>query len=83
MFLIIESGNRVEVCRRLSPTESLDCAHHAERYGDAIGYAVDTSQEYPTGLGADVDVTIQPTKKVGAAHVWNSKGFYFVEGATE
>ncbi len=83
MFLIIESGHQVEVCRRLSPTEPLDCAHHAKRYGDAIGYEVDTETSMPTGLGADVDVTIQPTKKAGAVHGWNSQGFCFAEGATE
>lgn len=83
MFLIIESGHCVEVCRKLSPTEPLDCAHHAARYGRAIGYAIDTDNPGPTGLGADVDVTIQPTKKPGAVHVWQSRGFYFAEGATE
>lgn len=83
MFLIIERGYQVEVCRRLSPSEPLDCAHHAARYGQAIGYAIDTDNPGPTGLGADVDVTIQPTKKPGAVHVWQSRGFYFAEGATE
>lgn len=83
MFLLIESGGRLEVCRRLSPTETLDCAHHAERYGRAIGYRFDTETPGSTGLGADIDVTIQPTKKPGAAHVWNSAGFYFAEGETE
>lgn len=83
MYLIIESGHAVQVCRRLSPTEPLDCAHHAERYGRAIGYRIDTGSPGPTGLGADVDVTIQPTKKPGAVHVWNSRGFYFAEGETE
>jgi hypothetical protein len=81
MFLIIESGRQVEVCRRLAPNELLDCAHHAARYGRAIGYPIDTDSPGPTGLGADVDVTIQPTKKPGAAHVWNSAGFYFAERA--
>jgi hypothetical protein len=77
VFLIIESGYRIEVCRQLSPTELIDCAHHAERYARAIGYPIDTDNPCPTGLGADVDVTIQPTKKPGAVHVWQSRGFYF------
>jgi hypothetical protein len=81
MFLIIECGHRVEVCRRLSPSEQLDCAHHAQRYGHSIGYGIDTDNPTPAGIGADVDVTIQPTKKPGAVHVWASKGFYFSEGA--
>ena len=83
MYLIIESGHTVEVCRRLSPTEPLDCAHHAARYGRAVGYAINTENPGPAGLGAGIDVTIQPTKKPGAVHVWNSAGFYFAEGATE
>jgi hypothetical protein len=83
MFLIIESGGQVQVCRQLSPTESLDCAHHAEKYADAIGYPLDIEHPTHTGIGADVDVTIQPTKKPGAAHVWNSRGYCFAEGDTE
>lgn len=83
MFLIIERGYTVEVCRPLAPNESLDCAHHAARYGRMIGYPIDTDNPMPTGLGADIDVTIQPTKKPGAVHVWSSKGFNFAEGATE
>lgn len=75
MFLIIECGHTVEVCRPLAPNESLDCAHHAARYGHAIGYAIDTENPVPVGIGADIDVTIQPTKKPGAVHVWNSAGF--------
>lgn len=77
MHLIIESGGTVEVCRKLAPTESIDCAHHAERYGRAIGYDIETETPGPAGLGADVDVTIQRTKKPGAAVVWSSAGFYF------
>jgi hypothetical protein len=77
MYLIIESGHQVEVCRRLAPTELLDCVHHAERYAQAIGYDLDTESPQHTGIGADVDVTIQRTKKPGAAVVWNSAGFYF------
>lgn len=77
MFLIIESSGIVESIRQLSPTESLDCQHHAKRYADAIGYELDIDNPCPTGLGADIDITIQPSKKPGAAHVWNSKGFYF------
>lgn len=76
MFLIIESGGRVEVNRRLAPHELLNCAHHAEKYGRAIGYTFGIDSPCPTGLGADIDVTIQPTKKPGAVHVWNSAGFY-------
>lgn len=83
MFLIIESGGEVQVCRRLAPRELLDCAHHAQRYGQTIGYDFDTDNPTRTGLGADIDVTIQPTKKPGAVHVWNSAGFYMVEGAGE
>jgi hypothetical protein len=83
MFLIIESGGTVEVCRQLSPTESLDCTHHAERYAQAIGYPLDTDNPTDTGTGADIDVTVQPTKKPGAVHVWNSRGFYFTEDATQ
>lgn len=83
MFLIIESGHSVEVCRPLAPYEPLDCAHHAQRYGRMIGYEVDTDNPTDTGIGADIDVTIQPTKKPGAVHIWNSKGFYFAEGVTE
>ncbi len=49
----------------------------------AMGYPLDLENPGPTGLGADVDVTIQPTRKPGAVHVWNSQGFYFAEGATE
>jgi hypothetical protein len=67
-------------------TEDADCPAcrtHAERYARAIGYALDTDNPGPTGLGADVDVTIQPTKKPGAVHVWCSRGYYFAEGATE
>jgi hypothetical protein len=79
MYLIIESGQRVEVCRTLSPTEPLDCDHHAERYARAIGYALDTDNPCHTGIGADVDVTIQPTKKPGAVHVWNSRGYFFTD----
>lgn len=82
MYLVIESGGQVEVCRRLSPTELLDCAHHAAQYGRAIGYLVDTGNPGPAGIGADIDVTIQPYKKPGA-RVWNSRGFYFCEGMTE
>lgn len=76
MYLIIESAGRVEVCRQLSPSEPLDLAHHAQRYGQAIGYEFDTDSPQDTGLGADIDVTIQPTKKPGAVRVWNSAGFY-------
>lgn len=83
MFLLIESGGMVEVLRPLAPNEPLDCAHHAARYGRAIGYSIDTDNPCPTGLGADIEVTIQPTKKPGAVHVWQSKGFYFSEGETE
>lgn len=83
MFLIIESGHEVQLVRRLSPTEPLCPAHHAARYAMAIGYPIDTDNPCPTGLGADIDVTIQPTKKPGAVHVWNSAGFYYAEGATE
>lgn len=83
MFLLIESGGRVEVLRPLAPNETLDCAYHAARYGRAIGYAIDTDNPGPTGLGADIDVTIQPTKQVGACHVWQSRGFDFAEGAAE
>lgn len=83
MFLIIESGGHIEVCRRLAPNELLNCAHHAARYARAIGYRIDTDESIPTGMGADVDVTIKPTKKPGAVHVWNSRGFYFAEGETE
>lgn len=83
MFLLIESAGRVEVSRPLAPNETLDCAHHAARYGRAIGYPIDTDNPGPAGLGADIDVTIQPTKKPGACHVWQSRGFYFAEGATE
>jgi len=83
MFLLIESGGMVEVLRPLAPNEPLDCAHHAARYGRAIGYSIDTDNPCPAGLGADIDVTIQPTKQVGACHVWQSRGFYFAEGATE
>jgi len=83
MYLLIESGGRVEVSRPLAPNESLDCAHHAARYALAIGYELDTDNPGPTGLGADVDVTIQPTKAPGAVRVWNSAGFDFAEGATE
>lgn len=83
MFLLIESGGQVEVLRPLAPRETLDCAHHAARYGRAIGYDIDTDKPCPAGLGADIEVTIQPTKKPGACHVWQSRGFYFAEGATE
>ena len=83
MFLLIESGGQVEVLRPLVPNETLDCAHHAARYGRAIGYQIDTDNPCPAGLGADIEVTIQPTKKPGACHVWQSRGFYFAEGATE
>lgn len=82
MFLIIESGNRVEVCRRLSPTELLDCAHHAEQYARSIGYPIDTDNPVPAGLGADIEVTIQPAMKPCAV-IWQTCGFYFAEGATE
>ena len=81
MFLIIERSNEVEVCRQLSPTETLDCAYHAARYARAIGYALDIDSPQHAGIGADVDVTIQPTKKPGAVHIWNSAGFYFSEEA--
>lgn len=77
MFLLIESGGLLDVCRPLAPNETLDCAHHAAAYGRAMGYPVDTDNPCPTGLGADFDVTIQRTKKPGAAVVWNSAGFYF------
>lgn len=80
MFLIIESAGRVEVNRKLAPNETLDCAHHAKRYGDAIGCEFDTDSPARTGLGADIDVTIQPTKKPGAVHAWNSAGFYLTGG---
>ena len=83
MYLLIESGGRVEVSRPLAPNEPLDCGHHAARYGVAIGYELDTDNPGPAGLGADVDVTIQPTKAPGAARVWQSRGFFFAEGATE
>ena len=76
MFLIIERDYKVEVCRQLSPTELIDCAHHAERWGHAMGVDVDTDNPCHTVLGADIDVTIQPTKKPGAVHVWQSRGFY-------
>jgi hypothetical protein len=80
MFLLIERSGELEVCRRLAPYESLDCAHHAAAYSRAIGYVLDIDNSSPAGLGADVDVTIQPTKQPGAAHVWSSRGFYFIEG---
>lgn len=83
MYLIIESGYRVEVCRKLSPSECLDTLHHAAAYGRAIGYPIDTDNPGPTGIGADIDVTIQPTKRIGATHVWNSRGYWFSEGVTE
>lgn len=44
---------------------------------------LDPDVETPAGIGADFDVTIQPTKKPGAVHVWNSAGFYFAQGSTE
>ena len=69
MFLLIERGGELDVCRPLAPNEPLDVVHHAARYGQAIGYAIDTDNPGPTGLGADVDVTIQPTKKPGASHI--------------
>ena len=68
MFLLIESGGMVEVLRPLAPNETLDCAYHAARYGRAIGYAIDTDNP-------------GPTKRVGACHVWQSRGFYFADGA--
>lgn len=83
MFLIIERGGSVDVCRQLAPFELLDCAHHAAKYARAIGYELDLDNPTHTGIGADVDVTIQPTKKPGAVRVWNSRGFYFAESAVE
>ncbi len=83
MFLLIERGGELDSVRQLSPSESLDIRHHAERYATAIGYELDIDSPTHAGIGADVDITIQPTKKPGAAHVWNSRGYYFTEDATQ
>lgn len=78
MYLIIERGGEVDVCRRLSPTESLDPRHHAARYAEAIGYPLDLDGPHtPVGLGADVDVTIRPTK-APSVRVWDSAGYYLI-----
>ena len=77
MFLLIESGQEVRVCRHLSPSETLDIDHHARQYGRAIGYPVDLESRSPSGIGADIEVTIQRTKKPGSPVVWNSAGYWF------
>lgn len=77
MFLLIESGFEVQVCRHLSPTETLDIDHHAEQYGRAMGYPVDLDSRSPSGIGADIDITIQRTKKPGSPVVWSSAGYWF------
>lgn len=77
MFLLIESGYQVQVLRQLAPNESLDVAHHAERYGQTVGVDVDTESPCEVGLGADVDVTIRYTKSTRDIKVFNSRGFYF------